>query len=128
ARIDRRPMEPRRKYSCEPPYAPTMGRSVLLPRGDGMQAALRLDWRFDVDRLRQDLAIAQRHGADHLHHGPYHDGGWSAIPLVSMHGRIDASALKWSGPKVRSGFSRTPILDQCPYFSEIIERFRCDKQ
>jgi len=89
-----------------------------------MQASLRLQPTFDVSKLVADLAAAEEAGKYHLHWTDYHDGGWSAIPLVAVDGRSDRDALR-----LRSGnYGRTPILDVCPYFAEIIESFQCFKQ
>jgi hypothetical protein len=91
-----------------------------------MKTAIRFDRHYDVERLRQDLEAAEHEGRRYLHHGRYHDGGWSAIPLVSIDGGTGPEALL-----ARTGggtFQKTPILSRCPYFEEILDSFECPKQ
>ncbi len=80
--------------------------------------------RYDVGRLLADLESAEKAGQFHKHWTDYHDGGWSAIPLVSLGGAVDADSLKHG----RGDYRKTPILAQCPYFEEIIESFHCPKE
>jgi aspartyl/asparaginyl beta-hydroxylase (cupin superfamily) len=89
-----------------------------------MKSILRLERSYDVDRLVADLKTAEEQGKTHKHFGHYHDGGWSAIPLVSPGGRVDADALRHSV----SGYAKTPILAKCPYFESIVDSFDCPKQ
>ena len=51
-----------------------------------MKTILRLGQHYDVSRLVADLAAAEHAGLYHTHWTEYHDGGWSAIPLVSAAG------------------------------------------
>jgi hypothetical protein len=91
-----------------------------------MKSVVRLERRYDVSRLRADLDRATAFGHEHENRGDYHDGGWSAIPLVAVDGRTDAEGLRWAG--WRASYEPTPILEQTPYFREIVESFRCPKQ
>lgn len=90
-----------------------------------MKTAIRFDRRYDVERLRRDLEAAEHEGHRHRHHGRYHDGGWSAIPLVSVDGGTGPEALARTGGGT---FLKTPILSRCPYFEEILDSFECPKQ
>jgi len=87
-----------------------------------MKSVLRFEQRYDVDRLLADLHAAEQFGRSHVHFGKYHDGGWSAIPLVSPGGAVDASSLRHAAG---ASYEKTPILRACPYFEEIVDSFRC---
>src|SRR3990172_1788411 len=90
-----------------------------------MKATYRLDRHFDVDRLLDDLKTAEATGIAHLHWSTKdHDGGWSAIPLVSPGGGIDAESLQYA----KGRYEKTKILAQCPYLEEIVDSFDCPKQ
>ena len=88
-----------------------------------MKTTVRFDRQYDVARLQADFATAEAAGQAHLHWSDYHDGGWSAIPLVSLNGQTDIKGLRYG----RGVFEKTPILAQCPYFEEIIDSFKCPK-
>jgi hypothetical protein len=91
-----------------------------------MKSAFKFDRQYDVGRLVADLEAARGVGKSHLHFsGHYHDGGWSAIPLVSPGGRIDADGLRH---EENGKYEKTPILKHCPYMEEIIDSFKCPKQ
>ena len=87
----------------------------------GLETAIRLPFTFDPERLRADLkAIENVHMQ--AHYGPYHDGKWSAIGLVSQGGQAD---------ELHAGtgrYEKTELVKACPYFNEILDRFECDKQ
>ncbi len=91
-----------------------------------MKPIVKLDRSYDVARLRADLERAVAFGDEHENRGDYHDGGWSAIPLVAVDGRTDAEGLRWAGWRAR--YEPTPILDQTPYFRSIVNGFHCPKQ
>lgn len=92
-----------------------------------MKRVVKLNRHYDIARLNADLDIARRIsrrlGGEHENRGDYHDGGWSAIPLIAPGGRIDAGALRWAGR--HADYRATPILDACSYFAELIRGFRC---
>lgn len=88
-----------------------------------MKAVLRLDRNFDVARLQADLKIAERVGQRHMHFTKNHDGGWSGIALVSIEGKADADSLRYGSGR----YLPTPVLANCPYFSEILDQFQCPK-
>ncbi|MCI0547678.1 MAG: aspartyl/asparaginyl beta-hydroxylase domain-containing protein [Candidatus Rokubacteria bacterium] len=74
--------------------------------------------------MRRDLDTAEREAPRHLQNRRYHDGGWSAIPLVSIDGGVGPEALA----QTHGFYGRTPILARCPYLEAIIDGFRCPKQ
>lgn len=89
-----------------------------------MKTTICFGKKYDIDRLTVDLTTAERVGRAFKHFGIYHDGGWSAIPLVSIDGRSDAESLRFG----EGEYKKTEILRQCPYFEEIIDSFQCPKK
>lgn len=88
-----------------------------------MDTIVRLPRQYDVDRLRADLATALRVADAHENRGDYHDGGWTAVALVSVDGRTDPDALRWSG--WNANYRRTPVMEHTPYLAEILDGFGC---
>src|SRR2546430_1622793 len=90
-----------------------------------MNSTLCFCQRYDVDRLVADLRVAEQVGQAHLHFSTAeHDGGWKAIALVSMKGRVDPDSLRLQ----RGRYEKTPILKRCRYFEEIVDSFHCPRQ
>lgn len=89
-----------------------------------MKNIVQLADTYDVERLRADLKTAEEMCKAITHFGPYHDGGWAAIPLYSPGGKTDAESLKFS----RERYEKTPILNACRYFEEIVDSFNCPKK
>jgi hypothetical protein len=89
-----------------------------------MKNYFRMNRNYDVERLVADLRTAEQYGKAHLHWKTEdHDGGWSAIPLVSVYGSTEPEALQLGkGP-----YEKTPILKACPYVEEIVDSFQCPK-
>lgn len=85
--------------------------------------ALRLPFSFDGQKLDADLhtALAQQ-WKDHFNQADY-SGNWKIIALRSDDGRTDNIDAK----DVRS-YRNTPLMDLCPYFNEVVNDFRCEKQ
>jgi quercetin dioxygenase-like cupin family protein len=89
-----------------------------------MKSTICFGPRYDVERLRADLKTAEQQGQAHLHWSTKeHDGGWSAIPLMSVEGKVDPESLRLGAGR----YDKTPILKHCPYFEEIIDSFQCPK-
>jgi hypothetical protein len=86
-----------------------------------MKSVVKFDKQYDVQRLLHDFSIAASSGGEHRHWGEYHDGGWSAIPLVSIDGRTDPKSLQL----YKGEFKKTPILKACSYLDEIVDSFAC---
>ncbi|MCW5977938.1 MAG: aspartyl/asparaginyl beta-hydroxylase domain-containing protein [Bryobacteraceae bacterium] len=89
-----------------------------------MKSVVRLDRNYDVERLRADLEIAERVGERHLHFTNNHDGGWSGIALMSIDGKTGAESIKYGAGR----YMPTPVLQQCSYFQEVLNSFRCPKR
>jgi hypothetical protein len=82
---------------------------------------LQLPFSFDIERLQQDLMIAnQSDWISHFNTQAY-ENDWSCIPLRSVGGRSD-HILPLDGLP----FEDTPILQQCHYFQEVIRQFECE--
>lgn len=91
-----------------------------------MQTVIQFDKHYDVVRLKRDLEVAFNFGVELENRGDYHDGGWRAIPLHAVDGRVDATGLRWAGWD--ANYEKTPILAACPYLEEIVDEFKCPKE
>lgn len=80
--------------------------------------------RFDVERMKADLAALQNSEAWLSHYDTALSQGWRAILLKSKGGDI-------SGPLAQqpswdfSDYKRTPYVEQLPYFRELMDRIEC---
>jgi hypothetical protein len=85
---------------------------------------LKLALSFDPGALRGDLARAARcEWTAHFVRQNY-EGDWGAIPLRSIAGERHPIRMIYSDPLATS-FEDTPLLDDCPYFRELIAAFEC---
>ncbi len=83
---------------------------------------LKLPLSFDLARLQRDLqAIALSEWVGHFNTQAY-ERNWSCVPLRSVDGRVDHII-----PSEGSTFQDTVILQRCPYFQQVINRFECEK-
>jgi hypothetical protein len=82
----------------------------------------RFPMRFDVERMRAELKkLENLRWLDHYDKALA--AGWKAIPLVSRHGRMDGpESQRWGDLR---DFARTPVVEQLPYFREILGAFAC---
>jgi hypothetical protein len=81
----------------------------------------QLPLTFEQDQLLSDLAICEKyHWVAHYNTNDY-NGDWKAIALRSSNG--DAENVLAHDAAL---FINTPLLNQCPYFSEIIGAFHCE--
>jgi hypothetical protein len=82
----------------------------------------RLPFRIDVDRMRAELAdVESKPWLDHYDKGV--SDGWTALPLVSRDGTMDRADSQRHGKW--GEYKRTPLVDDLPYFREILDAFRC---
>ena len=80
-------------------------------------AFLKLAPRFDIDKLKADLRIAESAFERSRVLGPYADGAWSGISLKSNNGETsDLEAF------LQGDCQDTAVLAQCPYFKELIDQ------
>ena len=85
---------------------------------------LRLPLTFDPGRLARDLdRLSSCQWTRHFVRQNY-DGEWSVIPLRSPAGETHPVRMIGTGPTAQS-FVDTPYLEGCPYFREVLNRFRC---
>lgn len=84
----------------------------------GTETAIQLPMSFDVGRLQRDLEQTEHHEFSR-HPLGYHDGSWSVINLIYAGGETQyrhegAFGMGDAPPR------RTPVLDECPYFDEVL--------
>jgi hypothetical protein len=82
----------------------------------------RFPMRFDVDKMKEDLRqLENLRWLDHYDRALAE--GWKAVPLVSRHGQMDGpESQRWGD--IRE-FRCTPVVDQLPYFRQILDAFAC---
>ena len=84
--------------------------------------SLKLPFLFDVERLVQDLEAAMRNQwVPHFNTQGY-DGDWNSLALYSTDGKATSifAMNNDNAPLVE-----TDLLQHCPYFREVITRFKC---
>lgn len=83
---------------------------------------LRLPFTFDVELLRQDLSTAlSTEWTPHFNtHG--YTGGWKSVALLAPGGNAQ-HILAMSADAAT--LEETAVLSACPYFREVLSRFRC---
>jgi hypothetical protein len=95
----------------------------VVSRSLGINLGCRLragDW-IDTDLIAAETKkVVTQFGL--VGHARYHDGGWSAIGLISHEGNPH-ELMGLPGKYVK-----TPALTPAPYLESIIDSFQCDKQ
>jgi Aspartyl/Asparaginyl beta-hydroxylase len=85
---------------------------------------LQLPFACDPDRLVGDLRrLASVEWINHYVKQNY-EGDWSVIPLRGKAGATHPVMQIYSDPTCQS-FDDTPVLDDCPYFREVLDKFAC---
>lgn len=84
-----------------------------------MLTGVELPFRFDVEALRADLAAVPGSAWSPHYNERDYGGIWRGAALRSASG--SAGRLNAVG----SSFGDTPLLDLCPYFREVLNRFEC---
>jgi Aspartyl/Asparaginyl beta-hydroxylase len=87
----------------------------------GLETAIRIPFTFDTELLNRDLAKSERFEYS-THPLRYHDGSWRTINLVYSGGSATYThegAFGYGDEAPRP----TPVLNECPYFREVIETF-----
>lgn len=87
---------------------------------DNLPHAIRLNRQFDIECLQQDLDIALASYQSLPQYGPYHDGSWQGIALISF----DGSYKNVLGIPQGAG-KPTEVLQACHYFRQVIEALNC---
>jgi hypothetical protein len=102
---------------------PAMPSTLTTPAVSTSPHSLRLLCRFDVDRLRADLArLPASEFRPHFRTGLY-EGDWSVLPLRSLGGVVDPARASYTS----LDFEDLPVLALCPYVEEVLDYFRCPK-
>jgi hypothetical protein len=85
---------------------------------------LRLPFTFAPDRLARDLhSLASSRWIRHFVRQNY-EGNWSAIPLRAPADARHPVRMIYADPTCDT-FADTPMLQGCPYFSEMLATFEC---
>ena len=83
----------------------------------------QLPFQFSEEKLLKDLSICEEYAFEQHYNQEDFSGDWSGIALRSPDGsETNINAISLSGE-----FIDTRLLQQCPYFREVIETFECDK-
>lgn len=86
---------------------------------------LKLPFEFSAEKLANDLAVLTKtEWTAHFVKQNY-EGDWSAIPLRAPVGETHPIRMIYSDPAAK-GFVDTIYLRQCPYFQEVLSRFKCE--
>jgi hypothetical protein len=85
---------------------------------------LRLPLAFDPARLAADLdRLETAEWTRHFVRDNYL-GDWSVLPLRAPVGETHPIRMIGASPSDK-GWYDTPLLDQCPYFADLLASFRC---
>src|SRR6266404_4258090 len=88
-----------------------------------MITGLTLPFRFDVARLKADLALVRDdEWRPHFNENDY-GGQWRGVALTSIDGT--SSALMSPPNTSPEQYSATEVLQRCPYFREVLAQFHC---
>ncbi|MCY1079996.1 aspartyl/asparaginyl beta-hydroxylase domain-containing protein [Archangium lansingense] len=89
---------------------------------DVVPDSVRLPLRFDVRRLREDLArIAPEEWVAHFNTRTY-EGEWSGVALRAVGG---VAGRLYPDPAASEPFADTPLLERCPEVREVLSAFAC---
>jgi quercetin dioxygenase-like cupin family protein len=88
---------------------------------------IRLPFIFDPRMLERDLHNLAEY--DWIRHfvAQNYEGDWSVIPLRAQAGTRHPVMMIYSNPTTKE-FEDTPMLKACPYFREVLDRFKCPLQ
>jgi quercetin dioxygenase-like cupin family protein len=82
--------------------------------------SVQLKGNFNVERLKQDLALARADFAQAPQVGKYHDGSWTGIGLRNFSGDHGNTLAAHTGHS-----KDTAVLKKCSYFKEILDNIGC---
>ena len=91
----------------------------LITRSARLDLAVRLDFNVDVERLRQEAKAILQRFEPRPQHTVHHDGGWTAVGLVSVRGDMEEDR----GSRTHDNYKPTPALESAPYIQEILDHF-----
>ncbi|MCG2419325.1 aspartyl/asparaginyl beta-hydroxylase domain-containing protein [Aequorivita sp. F47161] len=88
-------------------------------------AFLKLPFHFSEEKLLKDLEVCRTYNfTSHFNKNDY-SGEWTSIALRSQNGEIDNI---FALPQTEKKFKDTQLLQNCAYFKEIIDAFKCEKE
>lgn len=87
----------------------------VITRAAGLQLAVKLDQPIDLEPLRRDAEAVLRRFMARPQHTVHHDGGWTAVLLVSANGDLAEG-------RAFGNYRPTAALESAPYIREILER------
>ena len=88
-----------------------------------MKSVHQFSFYFKTDRLLKDFESIINSWNKHANTG-YYEGEWSGIALREPVDKIHP--LSTIGPE-ESIYKNTPLLDELPYFQEVLNYFECEK-
>jgi quercetin dioxygenase-like cupin family protein len=84
---------------------------------------IRLPFQFNAEILQQETkTITQQHWQLHYQTRHY-TGGWTVLPLRSINGSTDNIFVS---PVENVVYQNTSLLEQSPYFKEVLSHFKCE--
>ncbi|QHI36273.1 L-proline cis-4-hydroxylase [Kordia antarctica] len=86
---------------------------------------LLFPFTFDVKALQVDLATCMKFNFLENYVPTNYAGKDYILPLRSVDGTLDSAVAT---ENQASRFKNTVVLDECPYFDEVINSFLCDKE
>jgi hypothetical protein len=86
---------------------------------------IQLPRTYAVERLRSDLAASEALHPPMELARDYHEGGWSAIPLIAAGGRLISASSQ--GASRDAAPAATPAMAACPYVRTLLEELPCPK-
>ena len=83
----------------------------------------KLPLTFNSKRLQQDLEkLLHNQWVSHINQS-VHDGGWCALPLRSVDGKVDSITVAELNPE---RYQNTLYLEQSDYLKEVVSSFQCN--
>ncbi len=89
---------------------------------------VKLQKRFDVARMRQELNRLESTSWLAHYNTLQYEGVWTTLPLRSINGSIENSiSIQASALQKNMVYENTPLLENCPYLNSVIRFFECEK-
>ncbi len=86
---------------------------------------LKLPYFFDAGLMLREVEIlSEMHWKPH-YQVKHYEGEWSAIPLRSIEGKSDNIIIS---PDINKYYCDTVFLEKSPYFSSVLQNFKCELQ
>ncbi len=88
-------------------------------------AFLKFPFHFSEAKLLKDLHLAKNYKFTAHYNQNDYSGQWTSISLRSQNGEMDTI---FALPQQGNVFKNTKLLDECLYFKEIVDSFKCEKE